>query len=258
MRVVEYANEPLRALWISYDRKPGCGANENDKARPTIVDPKKDDETKMQTEEIVDDEQINSDDDEKFSCRNSWPLVEDLQRRWPRMNRLILDCIRSLLAQKLLMITRTYASWEKRLWGCQGAYNAKDPEKELVILKFVFKSRILVDSGYIMKYSEIFRQIRILHTLRQLSHPNIVHMIACAVGHLHKNDVAHGDVKKQECYLDEDGNRRLIDFASAAYIQEGKQDNKFRGTLDYAAPEMLTSREYDGLPQDIRVLLSYI
>jgi len=70
MRVVESSNEPLHALWITYDRSLEMVPSENDKARPAIADSKKEDETKteeaMQREETVDDEQSNSDDEEKF------------------------------------------------------------------------------------------------------------------------------------------------------------------------------------------------
>ncbi|CAG8623199.1 2019_t:CDS:2 [Paraglomus occultum] len=109
-RVVEYADEPLRALWITYDR--------------SLADSKKDDETKteeaMQTEETLDDEQSNSDDEETFSMSKFLAeLVEDLQRRC------LGECAYGIV--KL-------------------AYNTKDPEKKLVVLEFVFKSRILVDS----------------------------------------------------------------------------------------------------------------
>ncbi|CAG8631355.1 3_t:CDS:2, partial [Paraglomus occultum] len=90
MRLVEYANEPLRALWISYDRSLDAGPNENDKVRPTIANSKKGDEAKteeaMQTEETA-------------------------------KNRTVVT------RAKLLMITRAYASWERRLWD---AYNAKE------------------------------------------------------------------------------------------------------------------------------------
>lgn len=53
--------------------------------------------------------------------------------------------------------------------------------------------------------------------------------------------------------LDGDGNIKLIDFGSAAYIKNGPFD-VFVGTIDYAAPEVLAGKSYRGKEQDVWAL----
>ncbi|KAG0236224.1 hypothetical protein BGW42_003869 [Actinomortierella wolfii] len=82
----------------------------------------------------------------------------------------------------------------------------------------------------------------------------IFRQICQAVNHLHTNKIVHRDIKDENVILDQEGNIQLIDFGSSAYLREGKKFDTFCGTLDYAAPEVLTGKKYEGRKQDIWAL----
>jgi len=58
-----------------------------------------------------------------------------------------------------------------------------------------------------------------------------------ALEHLHGHGVIHGDVKPSNVLVGEDGIPRLIDLGIAS--KQGEASPGFRGTLGYAAPELL-------------------
>ncbi|KAF8939408.1 hypothetical protein EDD21DRAFT_377441 [Dissophora ornata] len=82
----------------------------------------------------------------------------------------------------------------------------------------------------------------------------IFRQICDAVHHLHSNKIVHRDIKDENVILDQKGRIQLIDFGSSAYLKEGKKFDTFCGTLDYAAPEVLTGKKYEGRKQDIWAL----
>lgn len=83
---------------------------------------------------------------------------------------------------------------------------------------------------------------------------SIFRQICEAVYHLHSNKIVHRDIKDENVILDQAGKIQLIDFGSSAYLKEGKEFDTFCGTLDYAAPEVLTGKKYEGRKQDIWAL----
>lgn len=65
--------------------------------------------------------------------------------------------------------------------------------------------------------------------------------IANALGHLHKEDWIHGDIKAKNILVSKDGHPYIIDFELSRHVSEtGK--GKFFGTRSYAPPE-----QHDGL-----------
>jgi serine/threonine protein kinase len=62
--------------------------------------------------------------------------------------------------------------------------------------------------------------------------------IALAVQYLHRQEIAHSDIKPENVILDLEGNAKLIDFGFAKQKQIAGDDEKY-GTPIYMPPEFL-------------------
>jgi len=117
---------------------------------------------------------------------------------------------------------------------------------------------------------DLFDYIELRVNMEENECRSIFVQVARAINHLHtKAMVVHRDIKDENVVLDGEGNIKLIDFGSAAYIKSGPFD-VFVGTIgiyhllssridanrlpDYAAPEVLAGRPYRGKEQDVWAL----
>ncbi|KAL6709296.1 serine/threonine protein kinase [Coniothyrium glycines] len=101
---------------------------------------------------------------------------------------------------------------------------------------------------------DLFDYIELRVNMEEKECCKIFVQVAEAVHHLHtKAKVVHRDIKDENVVLDGEGNIKLIDFGSAAYIKSGPFD-VFVGTIDYAAPEVLAGKAYRGKEQDVWAL----
>ncbi|CAJ0553889.1 Ff.00g124010.m01.CDS01 [Fusarium sp. VM40] len=101
---------------------------------------------------------------------------------------------------------------------------------------------------------DLFDYIELRTNMEESECRSIFVQVANAVHHLHtKAKVVHRDIKDENVILDGEGNIKLIDFGSAAYIKSGPFD-VFVGTIDYAAPEVLAGKPYKGTEQDVWAL----
>jgi protein-serine/threonine kinase len=119
---------------------------------------------------------------------------------------------------------------------------------------------------------DLFDYIELRVNMEEKECRKIFIQVAEAVHHLHtKAKVVHRDIKDENVVLDGEGNIKLIDFGSAAYIKSGPFD-VFVGTIgtylicrfpeahpanihtDYAAPEVLAGKAYRGKEQDVWAL----
>ncbi|KAI5465739.1 hypothetical protein BGZ63DRAFT_420286 [Mariannaea sp. PMI_226] len=101
---------------------------------------------------------------------------------------------------------------------------------------------------------DLFDYIELRTNMEESECRNIFVQVAQAIHHLHtKAKVVHRDIKDENVILDGEGNIKIIDFGSAAYIKSGPFD-VFVGTIDYAAPEVLAGKPYRGTEQDVWAL----
>ncbi|KAF2020625.1 Pkinase-domain-containing protein [Aaosphaeria arxii CBS 175.79] len=101
---------------------------------------------------------------------------------------------------------------------------------------------------------DLFDYIELRVNMEEKECRKIFVQVAEAIHHLHtKAKVVHRDIKDENVVLDGEGNIKLIDFGSAAYIKSGPFD-VFVGTIDYAAPEVLAGKAYRGKEQDVWAL----
>ncbi|KAK2070181.1 hypothetical protein P8C59_004698 [Phyllachora maydis] len=101
---------------------------------------------------------------------------------------------------------------------------------------------------------DLFDYIELRTNMEEAESRSIFVQVARAVHHLHtKAHVVHRDIKDENVIMDGEGNIKLIDFGSAAYIKSGPFD-VFVGTIDYAAPEVLAGKPYGGKEQDVWAL----
>ncbi|KAF7551571.1 hypothetical protein G7Z17_g4921 [Cylindrodendrum hubeiense] len=101
---------------------------------------------------------------------------------------------------------------------------------------------------------DLFDYIELRANMEESECRSIFVQVAKAIHHLHtKAKVVHRDIKDENVILDGEGNIKVIDFGSAAYIKSGPFD-VFVGTIDYAAPEVLAGKPYGGTEQDVWAL----
>ncbi|CAG8637319.1 11075_t:CDS:2, partial [Funneliformis caledonium] len=318
MRVVESPDEPLHVLWITYDRNVNFVKDQSLDVNGTVPTSKKQEEYDNHVPEVSKpSRQVDKNEEEE-----KFPLSQFIAAggKPPPLKRLSTDNRKITsppsispapeafdpMLYSAITLTKSISDFvivDALGQGAYGqvnlAYNKKDPEKKRVVLKFVVKSKILVDCWTRDKsLGTVPLEIHILHTLRRLPHPNIVQMVdyfedeeyyyiemglhgegmdlfdyielnntmpeaevksifrqvSRAIQHLHHNKIVHRDIKDENVILDENGNVQLIDFGSSAYLKENTKYDTFCGTIDYAAPEVLTGKKYDGPPQDIWAL----
>ncbi|RIB02649.1 kinase-like domain-containing protein [Gigaspora rosea] len=264
MRVVESPDEPLHALWITYDRSA------NFAKEPPYFDNVDNRSERFEISRHLGDDKIQE-EKENFNISRfievggkppiSTSLSSDRQIITPPVMSPAPEPF-DPMSYSAITLGKTIDDFEildNLGQGAYGqvklAYNKNDNEKKRVVLKYIVKTRILVDCWTRDKaLGTVPLEIHILHTLRRYPHPNIVQMVARAIQHLHHRNIVHRDIKDENVILDENGNVQLIDFGSSAYIKAGKKYDTFCGTIDYAAPEVLTGKKYDGPPQDIWAL----
>lgn len=77
--------------------------------------------------------------------------------------------------------------------------------------------------------------------------------IVAAVGYIHHQGFAHRDLKPENLLLDEEQNLKLIDFGLCAKPLGGMDDHLYTccGSPAYAAPELISGKEYLGAEADI-------
>ena len=75
--------------------------------------------------------------------------------------------------------------------------------------------------------------------------------IFSAMGYLHRNHMAHRDIKLENILLDNNKTIKIIDFGFGMYNPENRLQNFFCGTPNYMSPEIASKRYYKGQNSDL-------
>ncbi|ORY44687.1 Pkinase-domain-containing protein [Rhizoclosmatium globosum] len=95
---------------------------------------------------------------------------------------------------------------------------------------------------------DLFECIEFYQRFNEDQARHVFRQIVSAVAYLASKKIIHRDIKDENILIDRDFNVKLIDFGSATLLDaEGNVvDGLFLGTLQYAAPEILSGKPYRG------------
>lgn len=72
-----------------------------------------------------------------------------------------------------------------------------------------------------------------------------------AIKYCHSKEVVHRDIKLENILMDNNGKVTVIDFGLCDIVKRGVHSQRFCGSIDYVAPEVLTKKSYDGYLADV-------
>ena len=79
----------------------------------------------------------------------------------------------------------------------------------------------------------------------------IFQQLICAIEYCHSHGVVHRDIKPENILLDDQENIKLGDFGLATYCLDGRFLYTSCGSVNYAAPEIVSGKPYSGPEVDI-------
>jgi len=79
----------------------------------------------------------------------------------------------------------------------------------------------------------------------------IFRQIFTAIDFAHKKGVTHRDIKLENILMDNQMNVKVIDFGLCDLVQKGDMSERFCGSVDYVAPEVLAKKPYNSFQSDV-------
>ena len=98
---------------------------------------------------------------------------------------------------------------------------------------------------------ELFDFIVLKRRLTELEACKFFQQIICGVEYLHKLRIVHRDLKPENLLLDHKKNIKIVDFGLSNLYNKGELLKTPCGSPCYAAPEMISGKNYSGLSVDI-------
>jgi serine/threonine protein kinase len=96
----------------------------------------------------------------------------------------------------------------------------------------------------------------LLSNLGQMTHTedfirSIVKQILATVAHIHREGVAHRDLKLENILFDATGHIKVIDFGFSRFVTPGELFGTPCGSAQYVAPEVISGQSYEGRAVDM-------
>lgn len=115
---------------------------------------------------------------------------------------------------------------------------------------FDTRDDIYVIFEYVPK-GELFELISNKGQLTESEARRYFHQIIYALDYTHGYGVAHRDLKPENILLDSANNIKLVDFGLSNITKEGRALKTSCGSPNYAAPEVINGKPYDGCQIDV-------
>lgn len=78
----------------------------------------------------------------------------------------------------------------------------------------------------------------------------IFKQILKAIMYSHENGIVHRDIKLENILMDPSGKVTVIDYGLCDLVKKGNPSERFCGSIDYVAPEVLSKKSYNGFLAD--------
>lgn len=114
----------------------------------------------------------------------------------------------------------------------------EDKENYIIVMEYV-------DGGDLFQYLADTRRC-FEYDPMALFRPIAKALMAC-----HDAGIAHCDIKPENVLLDSKGNAKLADFGLAQRMARGCKSMKYRGSMEYLAPEVCVMKPYDPFQADV-------